>query len=377
MARITREERQKIMDKYGVDDIWSYSRVSVYSERPWEFMIRYIRKEKVDTSNVYTHFGEICHSIIQDYIEGKYPQSKMIDLFNEAVLQTDLEGKYEFMNDNVRKGYIDNLQHYFKHTHYPIDTMDKTIEKTVMTLFKTPDGKPIVFIGYIDLLTTDPEDGKVVVVDFKTSSSGKFTGKALQESARQLKLYAMGISQMYKIPIEKIKLRYDMQKYLTVSFLQKNGKWSKPTLKERTKWVPTQEARIRKGLEDLGYDMFEADLMYERAVHLSSLEEMPEELQERFKLDTGMIELDMTQEIVDEMNEWIVKHVTEAERRAQAEDLDEEFPEPVDIDSEFFYNVLAPAMKPFNKAWAEKQELKRIMEEETKTDDIDIDDLFS
>lgn len=365
------------MDKYGVDTIWSWSRVSVYSERPWEYMIRYIRKEKVDTSNTYTHYGEICHQILQDYIEGKYPQSKMIDLFNEAVLQTDLEGKYEFMNDNVRKGYIDNLQHYFKHTHYPIDTMDKSIEKTVMTLFKTPDGKPIVFIGYIDLLTTDPEDGKVVVVDFKTSSSGKFTGQALQESARQLKLYAMGISQMYKIPIEKIKLRYDMQKYLTVSFLQKNGKWSKPTLKERTKWVPTQEARIRKGLEDLGYDMFEADLMYERAVHLSSLEEMPEELQERFKLDTGMIELDMTQEIVDEMNEWIVKHVTEAERRAQAEDLDEEFPEPVDIDSEFFYNVLAPAMKPFNKAWAEKQELKRIMEEETKTDDIDIDDLFS
>lgn len=376
MARLSYKELDKIKEHYDVDTVWSWSRINCYVSQPWEFMIRYIRREKVNTNNIYGIAGTICHDIIQGYIEGEHKQEDMLPMFQNEMLSIDLGGEYKFPSENVRKGYVDNLKHYFKHTEYPVETMEKSVEKTVMTKFKRPDGKNIIFVGYIDLLTRDPKDGKVVIVDFKSSSSGGFVGKKLQESSRQLKLYAMGISQMYNIPINQIKIRYDMQKYVTVSYKQKNGKWSKPSLKERCKWVESQQNRIKKALTESGYGLFDSDEMYERAVLDGDLDSLPQDVQDLFSIEAGIIDMDMTEPLVEEMNEWIVSNVLEAERRSKAEDLDAEFPEHRDIDNEFYFNVLAPGLKPFNKAWAEKQELKRIMEDETVVDEFDFDSLF-
>lgn len=358
MARLSYEELDELKKRYNVDTIWSWSRLNTYADSEddgWEYMIRYIRKEKVDTTNVYTVLGTASHDTIQGYIEGSIEQEDMREQIDDAFMKTKLNG-YTFPSDSVRDGYIENLRHYFSTVEYPIETMIKRIEQPVIVVLKKPNGDNVVFVGYIDLLTQD-EDGKIVIVDFKSSSKGGFSGKKLQESSRQLKLYALGISQMTKKPLEEIKLRYDMQKYLNVAYLQKNGKWSKPTLQERRKWVATQEKRIRSVLMDMDYDIFEIDDMVMDAVQTNSMSKLPQEVQDRFKISQGFIDLDMTQQLGDELEEWAIKNILEIEKRSQADDLDEEFPEPRDIDT-FYFNVLAPGLKKFSKRWQEQQELE-------------------
>lgn len=378
MSRLSYEELNDLKDKYNVDTIWSWSRLSTYTEGEddgWEYMIRYIRKEKVDTSNIYTILGSASHDAIQKYINGEIEYADMADMMNEAFLDAKLKG-YTFPDEKIRDGYIDNLIHYFNNVTYPIETMKKSIEKPVIIQLKKPNGDNVIFVGYIDLLTY--EDDKVVIVDFKSSSKGKFSGKSLKKSSRQLQLYAIGISQMFNIPIENIKLRYDMQKYLKVSYLQKNGKWSKPTLQERRKWVETQENKIRTVLSELDYDIMELDELTMQAINDNSLECLPKEVQERFKVENGIIDMDMTKEMEQELTDWCLKNILEIEKRSQADDLDKEFPEPRNIDT-FYFNVLAPGLKQFSKSWQEKQQLQEsLLENDVKSQDDDFfENLFS
>src|SRR5699024_2376992 len=83
-------------------------------------------------------------------------------------------------------------------------------------------------------------------------------GKKLLENARQLMIYAMGINQhgrmvngeMRQFPINKIRIRYDLMKYVNISFIQKNGKL-KTTRAERRGWVGKISNQLRKDFADV------------------------------------------------------------------------------------------------------------------------------
>lgn len=54
--RLTFEQQNILKEKYGVDRLWSYSRLSTFTERPWEYKIVYLDKS-ARSENVYGIMG--------------------------------------------------------------------------------------------------------------------------------------------------------------------------------------------------------------------------------------------------------------------------------------------------------------------------------
>lgn len=367
LSRLSYAQLDKLKEHYGVDRIWSHSRLSTYVDQPWEYRIRYLERVKVDTSNIYTEWGSLCHGLLEGLYQGVHKKEDLPQLFENAVLEWRLsEKRHKFMNENVEKGYINNLTCYFDD--FEQLDYDVIVEQPVRAVFDNGDDK-IVFVGYVDGMYTD-EDGNMVLLDFKTSSKGQFSGQKLRENSRQLMLYAIAIHQQTGLPYDKIKARFDMMKYIEVSYLQKNGKW-RSSLQEREKWVSSQNKRIRSLLQDGDVDIFEIETMVAQAIADNSIDDLPEYVKERFKLDNGYIEVDVSEEHAKELEGWIVDKVNECYEKEKG-DWEIEFPEPVlDPSNEFYFNVLAKGLLKHHEGYQEQQAIKGARGQSVDMDDLE------
>lgn len=354
--RLTKEQRQMIERKFNVDRLWSYSRYSTYTEQPWEYRIVYL-EHKTRTENVYTYFGTISHDLIQGFYDGEHSYEDMLTKFNEFVEQWQKSSFY-FLSDKVRDSYLANLRHYYANTEVlPYEIKNET--PVCLQLFDDVRQKNVVFIGYVDSEYWDDE-GYFVIQDYKTSSKGEFTGAKLKHKSLQLKLYAMAISQQRKIPLHKIKLRYDMQKYVKVSYLQKNGKW-KDSLQERATWVESQEKKIRAGLLDLEVDVMDIDDIVAMANVQNDLSNLPQELQDRFKVTNGYIDVQLLPDEAEEIKQMVLKNIRECLLKEQSDDWDTAFPEPViDQSNRFYFEQLSPQLLKYHTGWQAEQERKTV-----------------
>lgn len=372
--RLSYEQLEGLKARFGVDRLWSYSRMSTYLEHPWEYRIVYLEK-LTRSSNVYTYFGTICHDIIQDFYDGKHTYEAMIDIYDKAILDWRMgDTGYKFMNPNVESGYVDNLSEYFKKTEViPHKIVN---ERPICAVFHDKErDKKIVFTGYLDSEYVD-EDGIFNIVDYKSSSKSGFGGKKLEEASKQLKLYAIGIHQVRGIPYDKIRLRYDLMKYYEVVYLQKNGKW-KGSKQERAKWVKSQENKLRTTLLDNSYDVFEIDTMVEEAIAMNSIENLPQCVKEKFKLKNCYIDVQMSQEEADKLEKFVIETIREVEDKEAMGDLDEAFPEEkIDASNEFYYTQLSPQVLKFNKGYQEQQAMISAGKSLTLDQEIDVDALF-
>ena len=353
--RLTYDQMNGLKRQFGVDRIWSYSRLSTYVEQPFVYRMTYLDPAKVRTSNIYSYFGTICHDIIQDAVEGKTKREDMIGIFEEKVLELQLDpNSMKFMSENVEGGYLDNLKEYFTNTSlidYEVEN-----EKPVCVQFKRPDGGNIIFVGYMDTLYSDGE--KWYIMDYKTSSKGDYTGKRLKAHSRQLQLYAIGLHQIKGIPYEDIVLRFDMMKYYKVSYLQKNGKW-KDSIQERATWVSTQEKKIRTILLENDINPFDIDQMVGQANVDNNLESLPEYVQEKFRISNCYIDTEINSEIEKDIESFVIENILECERKEQG-DIEEEFPEPaIDDSNSFYFHNLAPQIIPYLKNYKASTDYKR------------------
>lgn len=388
MARLDKKAYSALKRKYNVDTIYSWSRISTYVEHPWEYYLKYIKRVPLNTTNVYNFFGTHAHDIVQDYILGKYEQNNMIKLFDDVVDDWFLNDKSLTFPEkegstSVQDGYINNLQHYFKYTHYDFSDTEVDIEKPVRIVLNDGKGN-IVYVGYIDLLYK--RNGKTYIQDFKTSSKSGFSGKQLDDASKQLKLYAIGIHQQFGIPYEDIVLRYDMQKYVTVSRLQKNGKWSKPSAKERQNWGESLANFILKCLEDDGYDIIEAMEMIEHLPSAETIDDLPEPVRDKIKIEPYFIDINMTEDMANEMIEWTINNTRELEDKLLLDDLESVFPEPnLEIEDSFYYQVLAKDCLRYHKGYQESLKSQEMFEktlsgddlfDDSSSDTVDISNLF-
>lgn len=356
-----------VKEKFNVDRVWSYSRLSNFVDTPWVYRMTYLDPRRIRCSNVYTVFGTKFHDLIQDFQEGKTTRDEMAKGFEDRILEWRMDSNsLKFMSEKVENGYINNLRHYFENTDkIPYEV---TNEKPVCIHLKRPNGGNVVFVGYIDSIYTDGDI--TYIMDYKTSSKGDYTGKKLKAHSKQLQLYAIGIHQQFGIPYDKINLRFDMMKYIKISFLQKNGKW-KDSLQERSQWVASQEKKIRKLLSDEGVDLFKIDELVGHANIENTLESLPDYVQDHFKITNAYIDTEISDDIAKEIEAFAVSNVMECERK-EAGDWEVEFPEPeIDESNRFFYEVLSPQVLEFHKGYQEEQAVKRAR----KSRDEEIDEL--
>ena len=298
MARLSYEEIEKIKKKYGVERLWSWSRMNTFLTSKFEYLLKYILKSKEDRcDSCYTTLGTVCHDTLDRFYEGEIKYEDMIDDYNDgfttAITIADLKFNRsdEEKNKSIGEKYNENLTHFFKnHVPYKHKLL---VEKPI-----TVDIDGRVFVGYIDALYKD-DDGVYHVIDFKSSSI--YTGKTLEENSGQLTIYAIGLNQL-GIPFNKIKAEFNFLKYCTIKYQLKKGDVKYRNV-ERCKIGESLQSNAKTWLKHFGY---EPDEYLMNMLDTNSIDCLPEEVKAKYEITDCHVEVNLSPENI----EWWFDHIT-------------------------------------------------------------------
>lgn len=309
MARLTSEELRTVMKKYGVDELWSWSKVDTAINSLYEYFLKYVLHKKEDrTDCAYATMGGICHSTIEDFYSDKIKFKGMIEQFNDgwmtAIEIADLkfDRNDAVKNSSIARKYKENLDHFFR-------THNKILYKVVLEKFMTAKIGDYVFQGYIDAIYKD-EDGNYNIVDWKTST--KYSGKTAEEKCGQLVVYAIGLNQA-GVPMDKIKICWNFLKYVSIQYKQKNGV-VKTREVERNKIGESLQSNAKIWLKEYGY----ADKMddyLKLLLDTNSIEVLPEKVQEMYTISDCYVYVPLTNELVDRWTNTIITTIKDIKLR--------------------------------------------------------------
>lgn len=309
MARLEQKELEKIKQKYGVDRIWSWSRMNTYLTCKYEYLLKYIlRAEEDRTDSCYTVLGTICHNALEKLYEDKIEYEDMIDEYNDgfttAITIADLKFNRsdEEKNKSIGERYNENLVHFFKnHTVYKHKIL---VEQSIVVNI---NGN--VFVGYIDGIYKD-DDGCYHILDFKSSSI--YTGNTLAKNSGQLILYSIGLYQM-GVPLNKIKPQFNFLKYVTVKYQQKNGVVKERNI-ERCKIGESLQSNAKTWLKHFGY---EPDEYLMEMLDTNSINGLPEEVREKYEITDCHVDVVLDEETVQHWSNLITTTLKDIMLREQ------------------------------------------------------------
>ena len=207
---------KKMLRKNGMD-IWSYSRLSTWKQCKYEYFLNYIKYAgvypRIARDNVYGVLGGIVHSCLESYFKGECKKEDMLSRFELIYNDTKIpkQGQtsiLQFPSENVEKNYIECLRLFFRDYELPKAPITRN-EDFVWELF---NNNTIAMQGFIDLvLGYVNEDGSkyAVIQDFKTST--KFSPSDMLEKGRQLVVYAHMYTERTGIPVTRVE--WNMLKY--------------------------------------------------------------------------------------------------------------------------------------------------------------------
>ena len=221
---------------------WSYSRTTCFAHCKYEYYLDYVINDDdlyLSENNYYAEVGSFVHDILAKIFSG------------------------EIRPEDATKYFIDN---YDNNVFYKVKqaTMDKTFYSVVDYFDNLDlswlDGYEIIgvelevkfkvdnynFIGYIDLLLRDKKDGRIVVLDHKSTEypfkqDGKTVKKKSEHSfnlyKKQMYLYCHAVKELYGETPKEITWNHfkDGGIFATIPFVQSEYKatleWFRTTLK--------------------------------------------------------------------------------------------------------------------------------------------------
>ena len=205
----------------------SYSQFSQWDKCPHMWKLNYVDKLGTFTDNIYTVFGTSVHETIQAYLVCYYEKTikeadnlplneilkyRMEENFKSAREQNDeleitLEEMKEFFQDglNIIEEFKKRKSGYFPKKNTELVGIEMSLG------YELP--KNIEFRGYIDVVIHNKKTGKVKIIDIKTATYGwnKYQ-KADKIKTSQMLLYKKFYSEKYDIPLDKIKVEYQILK---------------------------------------------------------------------------------------------------------------------------------------------------------------------
>ena len=206
----------------------SYSQYSMWSSCPQQFKLNYIDGLGESSANIHTIFGSAMHETVQHFLSVMYGVTK------KQALELDLEGMLKdkliehftkdkekltegtpCTRDEIEELFGDGRQilQYFK------SKIDKLYTKSGFELVaiemplnaKIKEG--VNFIGFIDIVLKDLGSGDIIIIDLKTSTRGwTDSQKSDKVKTSQMLLYKKFYSEKYDIPLDKIKVEYQILK---------------------------------------------------------------------------------------------------------------------------------------------------------------------
>jgi len=206
----------------------SYSQYSMWSSCPQQFKLNYIDKLGESSANIHTIFGSAMHETIQHFLGVMYGVTKKqaLELDLEGMLKDKLVEHFTKEKEKLTEGTPcsrEELEEFFGDgrmiLQYFKNKLDKLYTKSGFELVaiemplnaKIKEG--VHFIGFIDIVLKDVSSGEIIIIDLKTSTSGwnKYQ-KADKIKTSQMLLYKKFYSEKYDVPLEKIKVEYQILK---------------------------------------------------------------------------------------------------------------------------------------------------------------------
>lgn len=201
----------------------SYSQFSMYLKCPKQWEQEYVLNKRVFSQSIHTIFGTSMHEVIQDWLDIAYnktaKQADAMDLnedlkgrmamhYKDAVEKTGehfstAEEMHEFWLDGV--AILDYLKRK-RSLYFPTKQHELVGIEIELNL---PLTKGITFRGFIDLVIKDNRDGRIKVIDLKTSTMGwNKWQKADKTKTAQLLLYKQFYAKQLEIDVEMIDVEY-------------------------------------------------------------------------------------------------------------------------------------------------------------------------
>ena len=247
--RLTKEQLQEIKNEYGVDNLWSWSRLSAWHTSKYEYFLRYVIHAQPDrTDCIYGQEGSYSHDIIEKYYNNEIPYGGMESEFEDSWNMSRNILGLKFNRNDLEKDkgigdkYYENLKLFFQN-HEPLEYEPNTEDFALIEIDNN------LLQGYIDAWYQE-DNGDVHIIDWKSSSI--YTGNTLIEKSGQLVCYAMWFIQK-GIPIENIHLHFNFLKYCTITYEQANEEFFKSYLGRDPK-EEYRESYAVETLKRLGVD---------------------------------------------------------------------------------------------------------------------------
>ena len=305
--RKTSEELNKILEKEGCSRWWSWSKINCFHTSPYEYYLKYIKKAKEDRANsIYVTTGGIAHDILEKLYTNQITYEDMLEQFEDGwmvaaeIADLKFDRSDEERNAKIKDKYYENLVHFFSnHT--------KLENKPIIEQFvKVKIGGNLIQ-GYIDIAFKD-DDGCITVQDWKTSSIYK--GAKAENESGQLVLYAIAINQQ-GVPMDKIKIRWNFLKYVSIQYEQKNGT-IKTRESERCKIGESLQSNAKTWLKHFGY---EPDEYLKEMLDTNSIDCLPEEVRKKYIISDCYVYIDLTEELINKWTNHVITVIKDIELR--------------------------------------------------------------
>lgn len=303
--RLSKEQIEQIKNKKGVDNIWSWSRVSSWHTSKYEWFLRYVLHETPDRVDcIYGQEGSYSHDIIEKFYKHEINYEDMISEFkNSWCMSRDILGLKFNRNDiskdeSIADRYYQNLELFFKN-HQPLNY---NIHTENFALININDN---ILQGYIDAWYKD-EDGDIHIIDWKSSSI--YTGNDLIEKSGQLICYAMHFNQK-GIPLDKIHLCFNFLKYCTITYEQANHKIKSMNVERRLLGEKLQSP-CKMWLKKFNYN---PDEYLPKVLDTMDIKCLPEEVQEKIKISDCYVDVELNEERVEYWIKYIIDTIEQIE----------------------------------------------------------------
>ena len=206
----------------------SFSQYSMWSSCPQQYKLNYIDKLGESSSNIHTIFGSAMHETIQHYLSVMYGVSKkQADEINlDKLLLERMRENYtkekeamsegtpceqieleEFYGDGRRiiEWLMKNISKFYSKSGFELVGIEIPLNKEIK--------KGVHFIGFIDIVLRDLAEGTIIIIDLKTSTMGwNQYQKADKLKNAQILLYKKYYSELFNIPLTKIKVEYQIMR---------------------------------------------------------------------------------------------------------------------------------------------------------------------
>lgn len=304
MERVN-DERLEELRNSGVT-IYSISRIDAINHCLYGAYRTYDLDER-GIGNVYSCAGSVTHDILEEIMNGNKTEADLLPGIQDELENLDILGiefpKGRDGSDSIKQGWVDDMTHFAETYKKPKGNF-KTEQ---LFIYKTKGGNYLQ--GYIDLQRIN-KDGSIDIYDYKTSSMYK--GEDIKLHGRQLLVYAAGkMQEGYNVK----SVAWIMLKYAEIHFMGKKTTKSKEKTElckivERRKIGQEMAKYIEQDLYEAGYDDIDSEIILNELKKSNRFECLPEDIAKNYKMLPYVMKYDVTQELLDECEEYIDSTIT-------------------------------------------------------------------